>query len=139
MLAFALLTLALTGCGPKSEKETKPDSSPDSTPFDESPEQATMQTEAERSALRARIDPRNGTWRGEVFAEEAGEVLKHLGALLQSGNAIAADSLGRIVSNEIAVTDLRPGELENAFEDQGITVRRQSATSPRADAALKIH
>lgn len=130
--AVALALLGPAGCGPKTENEANPDS-PVSGQGNDSSLVATVQSEAARQAELEQIDPRNGPWRSEVFAEKAAEQLKGLAALLRSADGIDAASFPDFAESEIAVTALRPRELETLFEDQGITVRRGKA--PFAAAA----
>lgn len=144
--AIPLYLGLVSGCEAQLEKQTETDNSVAlELPSDAEPLPAIVQTSAEREAVREQLDPRNGPWRGEVFAEEAGAQLSQLKALMTAGR-LDGESLADLCVEGVTFGPLRPQDLATEFEREGLAVQsgligdgdRASGRIPLRDALHEL-
>lgn len=68
------------------------------------------------------IDPSSDGWDSEVFAERAGNQLKHLGNIFL-GDRQEAEQLDHYLASGFSCTPLRPAALEASFQEDDLEVR----------------
>ena len=86
------------------------------------------------SAQRDGLNPRSDGWMTEAFAEEAESILRRLLAQLAQRN-FDAPVLDELTTADFACAPLRPRELQLAFRDESVIVRRGAAASLNAARA----
>ncbi|MFN0130471.1 MAG: FG-GAP-like repeat-containing protein [Verrucomicrobiales bacterium] len=109
---------ARTQAIPSAPAPSSPEQTPTSAPI------PTLQSESEREAERAAIDPRQGDWKSEVFAEEAAAQLGRLAGTLASAQSVGAAQLETLATGEVAASELRPSALREVFAGPAKRVRR---------------
>ena len=70
------------------------------------------------------LDPTVGGWETEVLSEAADGQLSVLAGLLQRPDQLDAAQLSQLIADDFSCGDLRPSEMQNAFDDGPLLVER---------------
>ncbi|MEZ5329619.1 MAG: hypothetical protein R3F19_31620, partial [Verrucomicrobiales bacterium] len=109
-----------TGCDQDSSADASPVKSLSPFPAD-SPQKLPVARQENESES---IDPHNGAWQSEAFAEDAGEQLKALARFLESANGMTKAELGEFATNDISGSIPRLRSANVIFEDPEVKIRR---------------
>lgn len=87
------------------------------------------------SFQKAVDNPANDGWESEAFQSKAKSQLRKISELLSKQGLPSSETVGELVTENVATTRLRPADTAEVFRDGVVTVRRSSGKTPE----LAIH